>query len=488
VHVSDLGNEGLRIRIGSNRITIVGGKLRGTLYGVYEFAEKYLGIRFLTHNYTYIPTSRKQILIPIGQFSYVPVFIYRNCYYKENMLHPEFSVRLRLNSFATGEKYGGVCDMEFVNHSFGYQIPVDSYGVKHPEYFAEINGKRSLEGYGGGPQLCVTNPDVIKLLTKAVFKKLQEHPGIRNVGVVQNDNNNYCKCVNCEAINQKEKSPMGAQMIMINAVAKEIGKMNKEAIVGTLAYQYTRKRPLTIVPDANVMVQLCSIECDMLHPYADKDNEMNRAFAHDLAEWGQVCENLWIWDYMVDFNCYGLPFPNLQSIGKNISYYRDNHIKGVFMEGNYSSEAGELSDLKNYVASQCLWKPGSDSWELTKEFCNLYYRKSAKPILEYLTVIHDKVKKKNLKARCNPVKPHEIGLDSIFSKYIFAKFEEALLLADDTILKERVERASLCAYVSVLETSLERNKKIAGEFVELARKYNMTYYDEGTLTENKKFE
>jgi hypothetical protein len=317
---------------------------------------------------------------------------------------------------------------------------------------------------------------------------LKEHPEIKNVAVVQNDNNNYCRCSHCEAINQREKTPMGAHLMTVNKIAQEIGKINRDAVVGTLAYQYTRKRPLTIFPEDNVMIQLCSVECDMLHAYADKDSDMNRAFANDLAEWGEVCKNLWIWDYMVDFNCYGLPFPNLQSIGQNISYYKDNHIKGVFMEGNYSGEAGELSDLKNYVTSQCLWKPGSDSWELTKEFCNLYYKKSAKPILEYLTVIHDNVKKKNLKARCNPVKPYEIGLDSVFSKYIFAKFEEALILTDDITIKERVEKASLCAYVAILETSLEKKKEIADKFIQLARKYNMIYYDEGTLTENKKFE
>src|SRR5437868_1400681 len=41
---SDLGKEGLRIKIQSDNIAIAGGRPRGTLYGVYEFAEKYLGI------------------------------------------------------------------------------------------------------------------------------------------------------------------------------------------------------------------------------------------------------------------------------------------------------------------------------------------------------------------------------------------------------------------------------------------------------------
>ena len=57
------------------------------------------------------------------------------------------------NAFEKDEKYGGVCDMQFVVHSFYRQLPVETYGKEHPEYFAEVGGKRLLEAYGGGPRL-----------------------------------------------------------------------------------------------------------------------------------------------------------------------------------------------------------------------------------------------------------------------------------------------------------------------------------------------
>ena len=133
----------------------------------------------------------------------------------------------------------------------------------------------------------------------------------------------------------------------------------------------------------------------------------------------------------------------------------------------------------------------------------MHYKRSAKPILEYLTTIHANVTKKNLKAKCNPVTPPELGLDSTFSYYILKKFEEALALADNDVIRQRVEKASICAYVAVLETAKikksnsdgkieftysEKNKALIPKFLGLAKKYNMTYYDEGTLVENKKFE
>ncbi|MCD4681084.1 MAG: DUF4838 domain-containing protein, partial [Bacteroidales bacterium] len=381
VDTKNLGKEGLRIKITQNNITIEGGRPRGTLYGVYEFAERYLGIRFLTNDYTYVPSKKNKIIIPSEEFTYKPCFVYRSVYYTENMKNPEFSVRLRLNAFEDREKYGGRCDMEFVNHSFYYQLPVDSFKIEHPEYFAEVDGKRMLEAHGGGPQLCVSNPDVIKILTNAVLDEIKDNPEKKNVSVSQNDNNYYCRCKNCEVINKRENSPMGSHLTMINQVADEVSRKYPDVEVGTLAYQYTRKPPKKVIPNDNVMIQLCSIECDLLHSFQDKSNKMNKPFVKDLTRWVKISNNIWIWDYIVNFSCYGLPLPNLRSIGDRIKYYSESNIKGVFMQANYSGLSREMSDLRNYITAKCLWKPGSDSWELTKEFCHLYYQNSARPIL-----------------------------------------------------------------------------------------------------------
>jgi alpha-glucuronidase len=43
---SGMGEESLRIRVDAKNIVIAGGRPRGTLYGVYEFFERYCGVRF----------------------------------------------------------------------------------------------------------------------------------------------------------------------------------------------------------------------------------------------------------------------------------------------------------------------------------------------------------------------------------------------------------------------------------------------------------
>ncbi|OFX68405.1 MAG: hypothetical protein A2X12_10080 [Bacteroidetes bacterium GWE2_29_8] len=444
--------ESFKITIKHDRIEIAGSQPRGTLYGVYEFAEKYLNIRFLTAEHTYYPNIKTKLEINIEEYSYTPPFDYRNSYYKQMIDNPPFSVRLRNNSFAKDPKYGSVYQMDFITHSFLRQIPASKYAKDHPEYFAEVGGVRLLEAYGGGPQLCVSNPNVIKLMKEAVCLEIKNNPERKNVSIVQNDNQYYCRCAKCEAINIKEESPMGAHLAMVNAVADCVIKVFPDVMVGTLAYQYTRKAPKNIKPAKNVMVQLCSIECNLLTPLNNTNDNMNKPFAEDLANWGKITDNLWIWDYVVDYYYYNIPFPNIKAIGENLKYYKNNNVKGVFMEANYQSIGGEVSDLRNYVVSRCLWNPERDSWKEALEFCNLHYGKAAQPIIDYLTWYHDYAEKNKLQAKFN-ANPKELGLTPEVSAKIYNYFKQALtLVADDSIILGRVEKATISACCAYIET------------------------------------
>jgi len=56
-HVLDreYAEEELRIVIGPDNIAIVGGRPRGVLFGVYQFLEDAMGMRFLAKDYTHVP-------------------------------------------------------------------------------------------------------------------------------------------------------------------------------------------------------------------------------------------------------------------------------------------------------------------------------------------------------------------------------------------------------------------------------------------------
>lgn len=471
-----LGDEELMVIVKKDSLTITGGRPRGTLYGVYQFFEDAFGIRFLTFDHTYIPKPN-DVKIPCGEFRYNPPFSFRWSYYNENSKEPVFAARLRVNTVTHDEKLGGVTPQNLISHSFHWLLPFDKYGAEHPEYYALVDGKRDTNTAGGGPQLDVTNPEVIKEVAKNAISYLDEHPNQRNISVSQADTDKYCHCENCEAINQSEGTPMGANLAFVNAVAELIEKKHPEVKVGTLAYWYTRKAPKTIKPRPNIQIQLCSIECCTLHPIDDPACERNKAFCQDMNDWSKICSDIWVWNYNTNFRYYDLPFPNLRVIGPNVRYFLKNNVKGVFMQANGNGTSGELSDLRNYLISRMLWNPNFDDKAVLEEFVRLHYKSASQPILDYINMFHDNAEKAGLNPGCFP-SPADVGLNPEMSRKIMDYFNKALALADDDVIKARVEKASICAYRAMIETGGEmpesERKTIIDRYIDLCQRYNMT--------------
>jgi len=449
--VEDLGDEGLRLCIAPDNLAIAGGRPRGTLYGVYEFAERHLGVRFLTHDHTYYPTRRPR-RIPCETWTYVPPFSFRWSYYKENADRPEFAARLRNNTVTHDDRLGGVTPQDLISHTLHQFLPVSEYGREHPEYFALVDGQRRLDIGGGGPEPCVTHPEVIEIVARRVIEALDQHPGRRNISVSQNDNDAYCRCDRCEELNQREGTPMGSHLAFVNAVAERVELKHPNVKIGTLAYWYTRKAPKTIRPRHNVQIQLCSIECSTLFALDDPACSKNRAFCEDMDAWSAICKDLWIWNYNTNFRFYDLPFPNLRVISPNLQYFLRNNVHGVFMQANGNGNTGELCDLRNYVLSRCLWNPDLDGWELAQEFCRLHYGLAGSTMIRYLDYLHDHALKAGFEPTCFPM-PYEVGIDPDSADSIFRLFQLALRKAENETVRSRVEKASIAADRALLEVA-----------------------------------
>ena len=483
--VAALGAEDIQISVGREEVQIQGGFPRGVLYAVYQFLEALVGLRFLTADHTHVPDA-SALKIPCGSYTYAPPFSFRWSYYRENSEHPAFAAKRKVNTVTEAEHLGGKTQQQLINHSFHALVPYGTYGENHPEYYALVEGKRDTNTHGGGPQLCVTNPEVIEVAAASAIQQLTDRREATNISVSQADTAAYCRCESCEALNAVEDSPMGSQLTFVNAVAERIEKAHPQVKVGTLAYWYTRKPPKTVTPRHNVQIQLCSIECCTLHAIDDPACEQNRAFCEDTNAWGKICDDIWIWNYNTNFRSYDLPFPNLRSIAPNVRYFLSNNAKGVFMQANGNGLTGEFSDLRNYLISHLIWDPHLDGEVLLKEFVNLHYAAAAPAILEYITFLHDNVEARGLHPRCFPT-PEDVGLDAESAETVFDAFRQALALADTPEIRARVEKASIPAYKAMLvaggDLPSEKRGLLIDEYIALCERYNMSHAAETQAAE-----
>ncbi|MCP4645439.1 MAG: DUF4838 domain-containing protein [bacterium] len=382
-----LGDEGYVIQTAGDRLVIVGGPVRGTAYGVYGLLADHLGCRWFTPDVAEVPEQRS-LELPIIDETVAPELMYRETFWIEAK-DPLWNLRNRMNAswiIRLDEAHGG-CFYYHAVHTFNSFCPPETYFNDHPEYFSLIDGERSTDR----TQLCLTNPDVLNLAIEWARQRFREDPYAMVVSISQNDWRKPCQCEACQKIAREEESEAGPVIWFVNQVADAVKEEFPNRYIGTLAYQYTRKAPKTLVPRDNVAIRLCSIECSFSEPLDSGTSEVNDTFVADIKAWNQKTDSLFIWDYTTNFSHYVQPFPNLRSIQPNIRFFIDHGVKGLFEQGNYNGTGGgELADLRNYLLARFLWNPDLDFDTELDAFLSAYYGAAATPLREYLDYIHDR--------------------------------------------------------------------------------------------------
>lgn len=356
----------------NNEIHIGGNSDKNTLYAVYDFLEKQVGCHWLSPNIENIPT-KKNIAIPNDlNYSYTPPITTRTVHSKLFYKHHDYADKMHVTyeAFPDYVPEGKV-------HTFHRLVPEKKHFKSHPEYFSLRNDRRIPA------QLCLTHPDVYEIMKEGIIDWFKKYPDAKIVSVSQDDNQQYCQCDNCEKINKREKSPAGSIIELVNKLAADF----PDKIISTLAYQYSRKAPKYLKPAKNVLITLCSIECDRSGSIEDKCEP----FANDLKEWGQLTDNIRIWDYTTQFTNFLAPFPNLHTLQPNLELFKNNNTKWVFEQHSHNNS--ELFELRSWLLAKLLWNPDSDTDSLIHVFSENYYEEAAPYIEEYISTIHTEIKK-----------------------------------------------------------------------------------------------
>jgi len=386
----ELKPDEIRIKTVGNDLFLVGARPRGTLYSVYEFLERQLGIRFWTAGATDVP-QHAQLVLPQLDYRYVPPLQVRSAGYQAIFSHPEFAVKMRNNAsdYHIPAAWGGDVRLLGGVHTFSDNaplIPAKTYFTKHPEWFAERNGRRQ----GNNSQLCLTNPELRRELTRRVLERLAQHPEYRYISVSQNDNTNYCQCPVCTAFVKQHGNQTDLLIDAINEVAVEVKKKYPSVLVETLAYLYTRTPPQSIRPRDNVIVRYCTIERQSFTPLTDRRNQ---DIYRDLMGWKQKARQLMIWNYVTNFAKYYQPYPNWPVLAADLRLFRDCGAISVYEQGSFNGggSIADLSDLRAWLVSKLLWNPDLNTDQLIQEFLTGYYGPAAPVVASYITLMNQAV-------------------------------------------------------------------------------------------------
>lgn len=463
-------DESFAIRNAGPSILIWGGKARGTMYGVFTFLENEFGCRWYTPRVTSIPAKDSYIFTALNH-SESPGIRVRNDFYFE-AFDPIWAARNKVNGAMSYREQPGGLECYWSVHTFFPLVPPEEFYEKHPEYYSLIDGKRVYE-YA---QLCLTNPDVLRIVTERILDTIRKNPQYLIYCVSQNDWRNPCQCDACQAIAKREESESGPVVWFVNQVAEAVEKEFPDKFIGTLAYQYTRKPCKTLKPRDNVVIRLCSIECCFAHDF--EHCPQNESFVEDIQGWANIAPHIYIWDYVVNFSHYIMPYPNFRVLQPNIQYFRDHNSIGIMEQAAYQGRGGEFAELRAYLISKLLWNPNCDVEPVINDFMYGYYGRSGQYVRQYFDLLHN---------RLTPDTHIHLGLspeDRLFSdefvEQSLAIFAQAEKVAETPEIRNRVEMTSL----PVLYLKCKRDPQKAvndgnyKRFCEIAEREGVTYYAE----------
>ena len=437
LNTSELHEDGYLLATEDGYLRIVSGGDKGSVYGVISLLERYFDVQYWGEKeYSLIPSQN--LSLPSFRVVDNPAFRYRQSQFYGMANDPMYRWWMRLEEprefFAAG----------YWVHTFNRLLPASVYGKDHPEYYSYFNGKRHP---GQASQWCLTNPEVFEIVAQRVDSIFKANPQCNIISVSQNDGHTYCQCDKCRAINEREGSLSGTIIYFLNKLAARFP--DKE--FSTLAYLYSVNPPKNLKPLPNVNIMLCDINCCREVPLTE--NVSGKEFMKALEGWSAKTNNIYVWDYGINFDNYIMPFPNFHILAENIRLFRKNHTQMHFSQiaGN---RGGDFAEMRTWMVSKLMWNPDLDPDELIHTFLNGYYGAAAPFLYQYIKLMEGALlgSGHRLWIYDSPVSHKEGMLKPLLLKRYAKLFDQAeAAVANDSILLARVQRTRLPLLYSELE-------------------------------------
>ena len=333
----------------------------------------------------------------------------------------------------------------FWHHTMGFLLPGEKLEKEHPEWLAQIGGQRKAVE-PAVQQYCLSNPEMLRAMTDAVLDWVAKDPDRTYYPVHFGDVVKFCECEKCKAFYAEMGSVSDVVIWFDNQIAKEVAKKCPGKFVTILAYHSTRKAPLKVRPEPNLLIIFCAIVECQARPWSAPIN-MSKDVCKDLEDWIAIHplggKGIISFDYPTTYHFAGFPYPALCAYVENIRYYKRLGLRGEYVCGLGGWK--HLEHLYSYVMSRIMWNPDQDMDALIDEFCKAWYGPAWKPMREYVEMLH----RSAMESKSEGVMDCHAGPGQKFFKELYTRefldkaealFAQAESLADNEYVKHRIQK------------------------------------------------
>ena len=241
-------------------------------------------------------------------------------------------------------------------------------GDNTDKVYATIHGKTD------DSQLCFSSPEMYTQIEDYIVNNFGEKGNSRFV-IAPDDNPYACTCASCTALGNSEKNATPAVTELVLRLAQRFPKH----FFFTTSYLSTQQATDKQLP-ANAGVMVSAIDFPLRR--IDSKDAQEKKFAQQLENWKKVTKNIYIWDYINNFDDYLTPFPILKIAQQRLQFFKKNGASGIFFNGSGYSYSS-FDEMRTFVLSVLLINPKQAVDDLIRNYFNQEYPVSKKWLSDY---------------------------------------------------------------------------------------------------------
>ena len=248
--------------------------IMASVKAVTDFEYRFMGVKWLMPGRTGVEIPKcERISVPDGFKRVNRPFLESGMGRYFGMM---YSIANNILGCGTYRTYGG--------HTYPVACPDGKYFKDHPEYFAVKDGKRVLGTGLGYSALCISNPEVKKLLVSHIISEFDAGADVVELG--HDDGGGFCECENCRAYGGPDaKTPGEKYWVFHRTIAEELYKLRPDKTVEITSYRQTDCTPSTFREfPPNVMVELMTYSDEVFAAWSKY--VVPRGFSAYVYMWG----------------------------------------------------------------------------------------------------------------------------------------------------------------------------------------------------------